>query len=93
MTSILQQFREWTGISEANVDILCYALIGLICGLFLRDRGSSILFSLILGLIGAIPAGLFLKWADLFPYSHFVGAFCGSMFVLGVRRLFSGDIS
>jgi uncharacterized membrane protein YeaQ/YmgE (transglycosylase-associated protein family) len=91
--AVLQQFKEWSGLTAANVDMLCYALIGLVCGLVLRDRGSNILLSLIMGLIGAIPGGLFLKWADLFPSCHFVGAFCGALMVLGVKRIFSSDAS
>jgi predicted branched-subunit amino acid permease len=54
MNSILQQFREWTGLAAGNVEMLCYVFIGLAFGLFLRGKGSNILFSLLLGLIGAI---------------------------------------
>ncbi len=91
MTSILQQFKEWTGLTAANMDLLCYVLIGLACGLVFRDRSSKIFVGPILGVIGAIPGGLFLKWADLFPYSHFVGALFGAFVVLGVKRGFSSD--
>ena len=89
--ALLQQFKEWTGLTAANTDLLCYVLIGLACGLVFRDRGSRIFVSPILGVIGAIPGGSFLKWADLFPYSHFVGAFFGAFVILGVKRSFFSD--
>ena len=34
------------------------------------------------GLYRCYSRGLFLKWADLFPYSHFVGALFGALVVV-----------
>ena len=93
MSSIPQQLWEWINlnITAANVDLICYILIGLACGLVFRDRRSRVFVGLILGVIGAIPGGLFLRWADLFPYGHFVGAFLGALVVVGVQRVFRSE--
>ncbi len=90
MSSMLQQLWEWIGlnITAANIDLICYVLIGVTCGLVFRDRRSRILVGSIIGVVGAVPGGLLLKWADLFAYSHFVGAFLGALVAMGVQRLF-----
>ncbi len=93
MSSILQQLWEWSGlnITAANIDLICYILIGLACGLVFRDRSSRLFAGLILGVIGAVPGGLLLYWAYLFPYSHFVGAFFGALVVVGIQRVFRSN--
>ncbi|MFC1719394.1 hypothetical protein ACFL6S_37435 [Candidatus Poribacteria bacterium] len=93
MSSMLQQLWEWSGysITTAEIDLICYVLIGLACGLAFRDRRSRLFVGLILGVIGAVPGGLFLKWADLFAHSHFVGAFLGAVVVVGVQRVFHSE--
>ena len=93
MSSMLQQLWEWINLNTtaADIDLICYVLIGLACGVVLRDRRSRLFVGLILGVIGAVPGGLFLKWADLFPHSRFVGAFMGALVVVGVQRVFRLD--
>ena len=91
MASVLQQFKEWIVLTVASIDFLTCALIGLVYGLIFRDKSSRIFVDPVLGFIGAVPGGLLLKWADLFPYSHFVGAFFGAFIVLGLKRGFRSE--
>ena len=89
MSSIFHQLWEWSSsVAGTNIDLICYILIGFASGLLLRDRSSRLFVGPILGIIGSVPGGLFFKWAHLFPYSHFVGAFFGAAVVVSIQRCF-----
>ena len=90
---MIQIIREWIGVIMTRTDLLSFALIGLVAGLVFRDKTSRIFVYPIIGIIGAIPGALFLKWANLFPYCEFVGAFFGALVFVGVKRGFSSDSS
>ena len=76
-----------------GIELLYFALIGIVCGFVVRDRGSKILGNLIFGVLGAIAGGWFFKCLDLFPYSHFVGACAGAILFVGIKRALIADLS
>ncbi len=75
-----------------KIELLYFVVVGLACSILVRDRSSKLPGNLIVGAMGAIPGGWLFKWANLFPYGPFVGAFMGATFLVGLKRVFAADM-
>ena len=82
MMSAFEHFKAWTGIDATNMELLYYILIGFAWGLVLRGSKASFFISLVVGAFGALLGGIFLDWADLFPYAQYAGASVWAIFFL-----------
>jgi len=71
-----------------KLNLLFFILIGLGFGLIMKDRATRVFGNLIVGVVGAIPGGYLLYWANLIPHGELIGASALAFIFLEIRQVF-----